>query len=115
MHPLLHADETQAFASFHGIWVEASPRVGDPQVDRRRASDEFNPGVSCAAVLHHVRESFLRDPIEAEGDIFRNWSLNIAVGKLEPDIVLKGELSAQTFHCSHEPQLLDFGRMKPVG
>ncbi len=62
-------------------------------MDRYRASDEFCRSSSCAAVLDHVPKGFLHDPIEAEGDIVRNWSMHTSVGKLDSHIMFQGELS----------------------
>ena len=76
------------------LQVESCAGVGDAKIHGRSPTREFNLGVRGMAMLHDIAQCFLDDAKHAKRHVRRDLRGNVAVNKLDLQIVLLRHFAA---------------------
>src|SRR5580704_1029939 len=97
-YSLRHADETKALRFESPFTVKSSPRIVYSERNRIWGTTQLDIEVPHAAMFNGVLQGLLRDSEEAQRNILGERSRDVIMIKDDFDILLIGELMAESSH-----------------
>ena len=86
--------------------VESDTVVRNMQTQFALHLGDLDPGAFRTAVLDDVPKRLLNDPVEAQRDVAGKQTRDLVMYQLDMNVVLLGNLLAETPGCRHEAKVL---------